>query len=368
MTDAELDRLAITGLYDPAADDAAEQRALLQGMVDGGITLDELTATPGVGDLVLRTFGPLIQPGTRLTLDELASASGVAAPTVLRLHRAWGLPDPEPGVRGFVAADVDVLRFIGDLTGLVGPELTMHFVRTLGTAMSRVAEAEVSLLRSQIEGRVESRSASVASILLRYRTVLESFPPKMESTIAAVHRAHLANIGRRYVGRAQPPTEHNVVDMVVGFADLTGSTALVCDLDLVRFDRALTAFEDVTTDAIAAAGATLVKRLGDGVMFVTHESGVACTLSRRLVEAFRDEPDIPPVRVGLDAGQVAALRGDFYGPPVHLAARIVTAAPPATVLMSKAMCDRIAPDAARSVGFHMLAGFADPVELFALVP
>ena len=368
MTDAELDRLTITGVYDPAADDAAEQRALLQWMVDGGLTVDELTATPRVGGLVLSTFGQLIQPGTRLTLDELASASGVAAPTVLRLHRAWGLPDPQPGERGFVAADVDVLRFIGDLTGLVGPELTMHFVRVLGTAMSRVAEAEVSLLRSQIEGRMESRAASVASILLRYRTILESFLPNMQSMIDAIHRAHLASIGRRYVGRAQPPSEHNVVDMVVGFADLTRSTALVRDLDLVAFDRALIAFEGVTTEAIAAAGATLVKRLGDGVMFVTHESQVACTLSRRLVEAFRDEPDIPPVRVGLDAGQVAALRGDFYGPPVHLAARIVTAAPPATVLMSGAMRDRIAPDAVRSVGFHALAGFVDPVELFALVP
>ena len=155
--------------------------------------------------------------------------------------------------------------------------------------------------------------------------------------------------------------------MVVGFADLTQSTALARDLDLVGFDRALIAFEDVTTDAIAAAGATLVKRLGDGVMFVTHESGVACTLSRRLVEAFRDQPDLPPVRVGLDAGLVAALRGDFYGPPVHLAARIVTAAPPTTVLMSAAMRDRIAPDAARSVGLHTLAGFDVRVELFALV-
>jgi class 3 adenylate cyclase len=367
VTDAELDRLAITGVYDPAAADAAEQRALLQGMVDSGLTVDELTATPRVGGLVLRTFGQLIQPGPRLSLDELASASGVAPPNVLRLHRAWGLPDPQPGGRGFVAADVDVLRFVGDLTRLVGADLTMHFVRALGTAMSRVAEAEVSLLRSQIEGRMESRGASVASILLRYRTVLESFLPSMEGTIDAIHRAHLANIGRRYVGRAQPPTEHNVLDMVVGFADLTGSTALVRDLDLVRFDRALIAFEDVTTDAIAGAGATLVKRLGDGVMFVVHESEAACTLSRRLVEAFRDEPDLPPVRVGLDAGRLAALRGDFYGPPVHLAARIVTAAPPATVLMSAAMRDRIAPDAARSVGLHTLAGFDAPVELFALV-
>jgi hypothetical protein len=41
VTDAELDRLAITGLYDPAADDAAEQRPLLQGMIDRGLTVDE---------------------------------------------------------------------------------------------------------------------------------------------------------------------------------------------------------------------------------------------------------------------------------------------------------------------------------------
>jgi len=122
--------------------------------------------------------------------------------------------------------------------------------------MSRVAEAEVSLLRSQIEGPMESRGASVASILLRYRSVLEGFMPAMERTLDAVHRAHLVHIGRRYVGWALPPSEHNVVDMVIGFADLTGSTALVRDLELAAFDRALIAFEEATTDAIAAAGAS----------------------------------------------------------------------------------------------------------------
>jgi class 3 adenylate cyclase len=77
---------------------------------------------------------------------------------------------------------------------------------------------------------------------------------------------------------------------------------------------------------------------------------------------------VPPVRVGLAAGRVAALRGDFYGPPVHLAARILTAAPPATVVVSGAVRERIPPDAARSLGPHVLVGFDEPVELFAIVP
>jgi class 3 adenylate cyclase len=368
VTDADLERLAAAGLYDPSSADAAEQRALLDRMVALGLTIEELTTTPRVGGLVLRTFADLIQPGARMTSAEMASSSGAAEEAVRRLRRALGLPEPEPGERCFVPADVEVLRFVQDLTDLVGPDLAMHFARALGTAMSRVAEAEVSLLRSQIEGPMESRGASVASILLRYRTVLEGFVPAMERMLDVVHRAHVVHIGGRYVGWALPPSEHNVVDMVIGFADLTGSTALVRDLDLAAFDRALIAFEEATTDAIAAAGATLVKRLGDGVMFVTHRADVACALGRQLAGAFRDDPDVPPVRVGLAAGRVAALRGDFYGPPVHLAARIVTAAPPAMVVVSPAVRDRIPPDAARSLGPQVLAGFDEPVELFALVP
>src|SRR5262249_37673871 len=158
-------------------------------MVGLGLTVDELTATPRVGGLVLSTFADLIQPGVRMTPREMAAASGASEAALLRLRRALGLPEPVPGERCFVPGDVETLRFVEGLTGLVGPDLAMHFARALGTAMSRVAEAEVSLLRSQIEGRMESRGASVASILLRYRGVLEGFMPAMERTLDAVHRA-----------------------------------------------------------------------------------------------------------------------------------------------------------------------------------
>ena len=78
----------------------------------------------------------------------------------------------------------------------------------------------------------------------------------------------------------------------------------------------------------------MVKRLGDGVMFVSTDAETACRLALDLVAAFAPPAPRPPVRVGLAAGPVAALRGDFFGPAVHLAARIVGATPTGTAAVS----------------------------------
>jgi len=180
----------------------------------------------------------------------------------------------------------------------------------------------------------------------------------------ALHRAYLVHLGQRYSTWALSPSEHNVVDLVVGFADLTGSTALVQRLDLAALDRALVSFEERTSDLIAAAGASVVKRLGDGVMFVSTDADAACRLALDLVEAFA--PPAPTVRVGLAAGQVAALRGDFFGPAVHLAARIVAATQAGTAAASLEVCQRAPEIRATSLGTATLAGFDEPVPLMRL--
>ena len=91
------------------------------------------------------------------------------------------------------------------------------------------------------------------------------------------------------------------------------------------------AFEATTGDVIAAAGANVVKRMGDAVMFMTNAPGVACALaldsSRR---ARRDR--LPQLRVGLAFGEVIVREGDVYGPIVNLAARLVASAEPGTAL------------------------------------
>jgi adenylate cyclase len=368
VTDEELARLAAAGIYRPSDDDAASQRAVIEQLLEQGVSVDDLTGAPRIGGLVLRAFQRVMQPGERITLREISARAGVEPAEMLRLRRALGFGDPAPGERCFVPADAEIMLFILGTMKLVGPELTMQMARAIGTAMSRIAEAEIALARSQVERRMETRGAAVASILARYGDVLGMFLPGVLRVIDAVHRAHLVDLARRYTESAGPPSEYNVLDLVIGFADLTRSTAMVRELDLAGLDRALATFEDVTTDLIAASGATLVKRLGDGVMFVTPHADLACALARRLVDAFRDNPSAPPARVGLAAGRVAALRGDFFGPAVHLAARIATVAPPASVLMSPALRERVPELAARSAGSHVLAGFGDPVELHELLP
>lgn len=69
-------------------------------------------------------------------------------------------------------------------------------------------------------------------------------------------------------------------------------------------------------------------------MFVTPRADAAGRVALDLVDAFRSHAIAPPVHVGLAAGQVAALRGDFFGPAVHLAARIVAATLRSVVLVS----------------------------------
>jgi class 3 adenylate cyclase len=368
VTERDVERLVEAGVYDPHAADAAEQRRLLEQLVAEGLTVDDLLASR-LGDIVLRAFERLILPGERATVGEVADRIGLAADQVRELRRAWGLADAPAGERIVTPAEVRALQFAAAVAGLLGSEQALHVARVMGTAMSRIAEAEIALVRSWLEAPMYGRGESAASVLRAYANVIERVLPGVLETLDALHRAHLVAIGRRYSSRALPPSETNVVDLVVGFADLSHSTTLVQHLDLAGLDRALTAFDAVTSDAIAAAGATVVKRLGDGVMFVTARADTACTLARDLVDAFRSHPAVPPVRVGLAAGHVAALRGDFFGRPVHLAARIVGIAPPSTVLVSREVRERTVD--APHLAFvpaepAALAGFERPVELFRL--
>jgi adenylate cyclase len=370
VTERDLERLTEAGVYGPSQDDAAEQRQLLARLLAQGLTVDELTSAHRLGNLVLRSFRHLIQPGELLTLDDVVASSGLAPDLVLRVRRAWGFPDPATGEPCFSRADAEALAFIHGLSEVVGPDVMLQLARAVGTAMSRVAEAEIAVVRSQLEAPAQARRQSGASVLLGYARALESFLPGLLRATDAVHRAQLVHVGRRYVDWALPPSALNVVDMVVGFADLTGSTALVQRADLAGLDRALTRFEETTSDLIARAGATLVKRLGDGVMFVAPQAEVAFGLALDIVAAFPAGRDTPPARVGLAVGHVVALRGDFYGPAVHLAARLADAAPAATVFAAPELRARAAQSVAdftfHSRGTAALAGFDAPISLYEI--
>jgi len=367
MSPDDIERLRAAHIYDPDADDAADQLALLERLEVRGLGPDALLSAHRLGTLVLAAFEHLIRPGLRRTTAEVAAVTGRSADELRRMWRAWGFPDPAADDACWSDGDVDAIGFIHQAAAIAGEEWSMAMARAAGTAMSRVAESEVAFVRSKVEAPLIEQHAARSTLLLKYERVIEGFLPAAAKLLDTLHRHHLTDFRRRYAS-ALGPSANNVLDVVVGFADVSGSTALVERLHLAELDHALAVFEERTTDVIARAGATLVKRLGDGVMFVGHDAEEACRLALDLVAAFPPAEALPPVRVGLAAGVVAALRGDYFGPAVHRAARVVAVAAPRTVLVASEVAERVSPSAFafEPIGARPLAGFDRPVELFAI--
>ena len=82
-----------------------------------------------------------------------------------------------------------------------------------------------------------------------------------------------------------------------------------------------------------------------------------------------DDPDLPPLRVGIAAGRVVTRGGDVFGAPVNLAARLVATARPGEILVD-AVSGRTS-DGARRGGRAARAratcpGSPDPVDVYSV--
>ncbi|GIU89838.1 MAG: hypothetical protein KatS3mg010_0937 [Acidimicrobiia bacterium] len=286
----------------------------------------------------------------------------------LRLWRSWGFSAPAPDDRRFSVTDAELLRYALQIESVFGRDSAFHTLRVIGLALGRIAEAEVAMLRSTIEAPMRAAGMDEGTVLDAYEPVITAMLAIANQTLVEIHKHHLVEHVRRQLDWGVDATQHNVLDSVVGFADLTGSTRLASELELDALDHALATFEEASADLIAAEGATLVKRIGDAVMFTTPSAAIAARVAIGLVERFADDPLVPPVRVGLAAGQVVARRGDFYGLPVALAARLQALASPSTVLVDAEVAARVGEQGwpigpARSTE---LAGFSEPVRYHEL--
>ena len=148
--------------------------------------------------------------------------------------------------------------------------------------------------------------------------------------IDAVHRHHLVSTRTFIEGVVSGPSASLICG--VGFADLSGFTALTQTLTPAELSAMLTEFGATVSDVVHADGGRVVKFLGDAVMWV-------CSNPERLVKAALDLVDHPrareaglQVRAGLGYGEILAIGGDYFGNAVNLAARLVAAAAPGQIL------------------------------------
>ncbi len=77
-----------------------------------------------------------------------------------------------------------------------------------------------------------------------------------------------------------------------------------------------------------------MKLIGDEVMFVVTDPGAGCEMALELAVRPADHPRLPSARGGLAFGDVLSRDGDYFGPVVNLAARIVKLGAPGIMLAS----------------------------------
>jgi adenylate cyclase len=132
--------------------------------------------------------------------------------------------------------------------------------------------------------------------------------------------------------RGAAPGESPV--LAVGFADMVGFTLLSQHLSDPELAAVVRRFEELSHDIVTGLGGRVVKMIGDEVMFVVDSVAAAARIGLSLADAYADDDLLSDVRVGLACGPVLLRDGDYFGPTVNLAHRIVNIGNPGTVLMS----------------------------------
>jgi predicted ATPase len=155
------------------------------------------------------------------------------------------------------------------------------------------------------------------------------------------------------------------------FTDIEGSTRLWEDVP-TEMRTALARHDVILRSVIEARGGYVFSTAGDGLAaaFARVGDAVAAALEAQAALAIETWPTPSPLRVrmGLNTGEVEERDGDYFGPAVNRAARIMAAGHGGQVLVSAATAALIGDQSIVDLGTHGFAGLAGPEHVFQLGP
>ncbi|MFO7548088.1 MAG: adenylate/guanylate cyclase domain-containing protein [Acidimicrobiia bacterium] len=159
------------------------------------------------------------------------------------------------------------------------------------------------------------------------------------------------------------------------FTDLESSTR-IWEEHPESMREALAGHDAILRAAVEGAGGGVVKTTGDGLMAVfasvADSLGAALEAQRRLAATVWDEVGTLRVRMGIHAGDAQFRDGDYYGPAVNRAARIMSAGHGGQVLLSElavSLAGEPLPTGVglRDLGRHRLKDLTQPEHLYQLL-
>ena len=348
------DALAAAGVRD------LDRRAELLSFLDeqGFTTADVIDAEARgrlfalAGDVHVRSGPP--RHSLRSAADELR----LPVSDVAHAWSALGLTVVDDEQLALSDADLAGLATWQTVRELVGADVSLGLLRVLGAAVARLAEAESAAMRagvSELQLAVTEDEARTA----RAWAAIAPLVPRIGALMDAAHRQHLES-ARVYFEGVVLDTSATVV-CGVGFADLSGFTALTQTLPLDELSKLLSTFAGTVSEVVHAHSGRVVKLLGDAVMWVSADATQLAEVAAHLVcHPLAAHAGIQ-VRAGLAFGPLLALDGDYFGAAVNLAARLVATAEPGQVLASAEVSKRLIGWTDEPLPPVMLRGFDEPV-------
>jgi class 3 adenylate cyclase len=313
--------------------DAQARAGLLEYLAGLGFTVDDMAEAERRGRLFGLAGDALLQSGPQtFTLRTAAESIGVPIADVEHAWAILGLTVEDSDTRVLTQADVDALATWVEMRARLGQEATDGYMRVVGATLARLAEAVSSVIRASAPRLWLGDTGDELTTARAYQEVA-GFVPRLGSMIDAIHRHHLVSTRTFIEGVERGPSAASIL-CGVGFADLSGFTALTQTLTPAELSAMLTEFGNAVSDVVHADGGRVVKFLGDAVMWVSPQPERLAVAALDLVQHPRAHEAGLQVRAGLAYGAILTLNGDYFGNAVNLAARLVAAAAPGQILAS----------------------------------
>lgn len=355
---------------------------VVEALASGGVSLLDLASAVRAGALSLSWFGGVLPPVPDIesfTYREALQRAEIPVDLVERLFTFWGvaLPPLEEPVRD---DDAVLISHLGIAFAAMERDerLMLASARYFGEYVRRIAESQMDFYRREL---IEPRLNAGVSIREVTRElgpfIADVVRPGVHELLIWLYRRHIDTLniqllvqlvesslqqaGVKMTREVRPPT--------IAFLDLSGFTRLTDDAGDEEAVALATILTDLVRTRATESGGTVVKLLGDGVMFRFDDAMAAITCSLQVVDEAEGH-GLPPARVGMHAGPVVFRDGDYFGRTVNIAARITDYARPKEVLVSGAVRSELPEDMLElvEIGPVALKGVSELIPLYAVRP
>jgi adenylate cyclase len=351
-----LDRLVELGILRPGGGDTfttgdVRRARWVQSFERAGVPLEGIAAAVDDGALSFAyldaTAFDRFAGVSGTTFHELSERTGVPLDLLVVLREALGFaePRPEDRVREDELAVVPTIELM--LTSGVEPDAVKRLLRAYGDGLRRIVETETDWYRKEVEEPLLREGMTVAEMLAAQADLGSRMAPLMDEALLSIYHGQQEHA---WINGAMEDVEAALESAglyrrvhrppAVSFLDISGYTRLTEELGDEAAAELATGLATLVRRSAQGHGGQPVKWLGDGGMFYFPNPGEGVLAALEMVEAVAAR-DLPPARVGIQAGPVVFQEGDYFGRTVNVAARIADYARPGEVLVSQEVVDAV---------------------------